>query len=44
MEDYDAIGELIKNLDRIPKEVDSKLLIKEIEDELMERLRKKIAV
>jgi len=42
--DKDAIDELIENLNRIPKQIDSRIFIKELEEKIMENLRRKISI
>lgn len=39
--DDDAIDAIISNLDRIPREIDSKILIDDISQKIMDKLRKK---
>jgi hypothetical protein len=43
-ESDNAIDEIIKNLDRIPKEISTEIFVSKIEDELFKKLRRKIAL
>jgi len=43
-ENEDAIDEIINNLNRIPKKIESKIFIDEMAEALMNKLRKKISI
>jgi hypothetical protein len=40
----DVIQEIIDNLDRIPKEIDTKIFVKEISKQLAQEIGKKISL
>ena len=43
-ENEDAIDEIINNLNRIPKKIESRIMIDEISEALINKLRKKISL
>ena len=43
-EERNGIDDLIDDLDRIPKEIESSLIIEDIADALLEKLRRKISI
>jgi hypothetical protein len=42
--DKDGIDDCIENLKRLPSSIESQILIKKIEDAIMENLKNKIAI
>lgn len=43
-ENDDAIDAVIKNLERIPTDIDTEILVEDIKDAIMRDLRRKIAI
>jgi len=44
MNERTGVDDLLDDLDRIPREIQSKVLIEDIEEKIMEKLRRKIAL